>query len=426
MIERTMTAPVSTASTIEGGATGPGRKARSEDERADSTASVSFDVTLDVARTALVSRVRHRGTNSESAHEVFESGGRTPAQRRGEAVKAAYAQEVRAKGEARFDTASVQARRSDALVETALGDRPESTEARQSSSERLSEGKAQVRAPVPVERTIKPASGKGRTVAAASGEQLDAPGKTDAKPVLHPVGRDRVMSAVGPGAVRPAVGAKPPAGSEQLAARVGEVLGAQRSGGAESARAPQAGTAPPQGGSDRSSFKPQARAQQSREGRSGGSTVATSKSDSGKFDELIQSLRVRQGAQRSTARMHLNPPELGRLLIDVRLEREQLQLDIRTETPEATQLMQGRLRALQAALAEHGFTIERFDVAHEGQAPVSDSSGGEPSFAQSGQRASSNARPTGEAEERTEEVARDEVESPTEPVIARRRLDMRI
>jgi len=80
------------------------------------------------------------------------------------------------------------------------------------------------------------------------------------------------------------------------------------------------------------------------------------------FDKLIRSLRFQTGLHQSSARMRLHPPELGRLLVDVRLNGEELRIDVRTQTETARALLIERVADLRAALAEAGIHVDRFEV----------------------------------------------------------------
>jgi flagellar hook-length control protein FliK len=80
------------------------------------------------------------------------------------------------------------------------------------------------------------------------------------------------------------------------------------------------------------------------------------------FDRLVRSIRINQGQRESTARLQLEPPELGRVRIDVRLVNQRMQLSIQTETRDAREVLGSRLEALRSALAAHGVVIEKIDL----------------------------------------------------------------
>lgn len=83
------------------------------------------------------------------------------------------------------------------------------------------------------------------------------------------------------------------------------------------------------------------------------------------LDQLVRSIRLHGGARQSSARMQLDPPQLGRVRIDVRVDGEQVNIDVRTETEAARSLLSERAAHLTAALQQHGLAIERFDVTSE-------------------------------------------------------------
>lgn len=80
------------------------------------------------------------------------------------------------------------------------------------------------------------------------------------------------------------------------------------------------------------------------------------------FDALIRAVRLRPGAQHSSARLHLDPPELGRILVDVRMKADELSITVRTENAEACRLLDARAGHLKSALEQAGIPVERFDV----------------------------------------------------------------
>ena len=80
------------------------------------------------------------------------------------------------------------------------------------------------------------------------------------------------------------------------------------------------------------------------------------------FDRLVRSIRTNQGRHESTARLQLEPPDLGRVRIDVRLVNQRMQLSIQTETRDARDVLGSRLETLRSALAAHGVVIEKVDL----------------------------------------------------------------
>jgi hypothetical protein len=98
------------------------------------------------------------------------------------------------------------------------------------------------------------------------------------------------------------------------------------------------------------------------------------------FYQLVRSIRLRTGDKISSARMQLDPPELGRMRVDVRVVGDRAEIQVRTETPEAAYRLHGRAIELKAALEQHGIRVDRFDVeveafAFESFSPGSNGSG---------------------------------------------------
>lgn len=152
-------------------------------------------------------------------------------------------------------------------------------------------------------------------------------------------------------------------GHNTAARRIGEFLGGARSGSTESL--PGITTPNGAGSTNRSLLKPQ----------TGGSTsaprgnhpgadnqVGQSRTERAEFDEVLRSLRMQLGARRSTARLRLEPPELGRLRVDVRIQGDSVSVDVQAETEAARLRLAERGAELKSGLAEHGIHVERFEV----------------------------------------------------------------
>jgi flagellar hook-length control protein FliK len=82
-----------------------------------------------------------------------------------------------------------------------------------------------------------------------------------------------------------------------------------------------------------------------------------------RFEHLIKSIRLNVGAKSSSATIRLNPPELGRMRIDLRMAEQSLQVKVEVATPRARELITARANELVTALREHGIQVERFEVA---------------------------------------------------------------
>ena len=55
-------------------------------------------------------------------------------------------------------------------------------------------------------------------------------------------------------------------------------------------------------------------------------------------------------------------PELGRMFVDVKLHGSRVEIQVRTESAHARELLYERIESLRAALEQHGVRIDRFDV----------------------------------------------------------------
>ena len=60
--------------------------------------------------------------------------------------------------------------------------------------------------------------------------------------------------------------------------------------------------------------------------------------------------------------MTLEPPELGRLHVNVRVQGDLVQINVRTETSAARDLVSERAGQLTAALHQYGISVERFEI----------------------------------------------------------------
>ena len=69
---------------------------------------------------------------------------------------------------------------------------------------------------------------------------------------------------------------------------------------------------------------------------------------------------IRGGEQKG--RIHISPPELGRLDIDLVIKQGHLQAQLRAENPQVKELLDANLGQLKQQLADSGLVIDRFDV----------------------------------------------------------------
>lgn len=152
------------------------------------------------------------------------------------------------------------------------------------------------------------------------------------------------------------------------AQQVAQLLGAERASEIESVR----GTGQPSSADARTSNAGRETSWRSTKGgqsspgssalRTGGADGKTGTSERTTFDDLVRSIRLKAGAVRSSAQLQLDPPELGRVHVDVRVEGERLEISVRTETSRARDIVSQQASRLAAALQEHGLSIDRFEV----------------------------------------------------------------
>ncbi len=147
--------------------------------------------------------------------------------------------------------------------------------------------------------------------------------------------------------------------------QIGQILSASRGGAMDSARAVQSSPAPDGGKQTATRQAPQGSRGSLTRGDVQNATDRAGGGDSTErstFDQLVRSIRMRTSPRRSSARLHLEPPALGRVLVDVRMDGSQMRIEVRAETPEAAELLRHRAGQLKSALREQGIVVDRFDV----------------------------------------------------------------
>ncbi len=83
------------------------------------------------------------------------------------------------------------------------------------------------------------------------------------------------------------------------------------------------------------------------------------------FNRLINQVRLNRGTRTSSATIRLDPPNMGKLKVDVRMVNDVLSVRIETAKPEARQVLQERADELLAALKEHRIEVDKFEVVHK-------------------------------------------------------------
>lgn len=81
-----------------------------------------------------------------------------------------------------------------------------------------------------------------------------------------------------------------------------------------------------------------------------------------RFDDLIRAIRVRAEEKSTSARLQLQPPRLGYMEVDVRLEGDQLRIEVRTETDEARRRVHEQSMQLKSALESSGIDVQQINV----------------------------------------------------------------
>ena len=92
------------------------------------------------------------------------------------------------------------------------------------------------------------------------------------------------------------------------------------------------------------------------------------------LNRVLQVIRSNLGQRQSQMTVQLEPPELGRVRLEVKLVDSDLRLLVTTQTAEARQLFLDRMDTLRSNLEQGGINLSRFEVVTKGQ----ESSNGQP------------------------------------------------
>ena len=84
--------------------------------------------------------------------------------------------------------------------------------------------------------------------------------------------------------------------------------------------------------------------------------------ESSPAEQVVQAARAQIGARQSQVRLQLEPPELGQVRIDVRMNGKTLQMYVQTETEQAHQLLNSRAAELRNTLQAQGLNVERLHI----------------------------------------------------------------
>jgi hypothetical protein len=179
-------------------------------------------------------------------------------------------------------------------------------------------------------------------------------------PTLVEVTGPSAHAAVAPGAVT-AIGAQQP---QSIARQTAQLLASPRAVDSEQARAVTT-NAPVDSHSATTARKSDENVRPGQRGTANSPAQSCGKAESSErsqFEQHVRSNRLNMGARRSTARLRLHPPELGRIRVDVRIAGDKVRIGVQTETDQARELLSGRASNLKIALQQHGILVDRFDV----------------------------------------------------------------
>ena len=331
--------------------------------------AVAFGVLLDATRAGLTAP-RHRPAQAAPAR-MFEPGGDdAPARRLADLKARSRAESLSPPRDERLDTTSVEARRSaqarrDPVPADFRGGGTHTVAHGGKAGAKASVSGMEVGGRVGISHTsttekdfraepIKTALDTGEprpTSSTRVGDGTASPAAQCAVPSMTPVAAPLPTTAM--------------TQSADPAPQVGKLLSTGNTPEVDSARAV---TSSPAADGPRSPAAQSKTAHGSSSGR-GGQTRQSSRQAGGtdaskpsEFERLVRSIRLQTGAKNSTARMRLEPPELGRVRVDVRMAGDQVQIDVRAETDQAREVLHDRAVHLRAALEQHGIQVERLTV----------------------------------------------------------------
>ncbi len=92
----------------------------------------------------------------------------------------------------------------------------------------------------------------------------------------------------------------------------------------------------------------------------------------GSIRELAHIIRGRAGSRNSSMTLHLDPPELGQVRIDVRMRQQELALRIQANTEAGHEILRSKLGDLRDALERQGIQVKEMDVEWRSPAPASE------------------------------------------------------
>jgi len=80
------------------------------------------------------------------------------------------------------------------------------------------------------------------------------------------------------------------------------------------------------------------------------------------MNRIVQIIRSNLGQRQSQITVQLDPPELGKMRVDLKLIDNNLQLSIATETDHARQMLSDRVETLRSSLEQNGISLSKCEI----------------------------------------------------------------
>jgi len=215
----------------------------------------------------------------------------------------------------------------------------------------------------PAAPRLLPAEGENKPGPVQSAKTATEPaGAPQPQPVEKAPAADTAIAVPTAGAARGATGAAADAGKSDAAQAVARILAAR----GESVRVESPAALTAQGGRNDSAARDAQRSGSlagreeagSKPGEPGG-TEAARRQD---FAQLVRLVRANVGRTAASATLRLDPPDLGRMKVDLRMTNDVLHLRVEVGSTQARDLVAERLDHLAAALREHDIRMERVEI----------------------------------------------------------------
>ncbi|MCB9851318.1 MAG: flagellar hook-length control protein FliK [Phycisphaerales bacterium] len=257
-----------------------------------------------------------------------------------------------------------QQSRADALRQ-AQDDKPVTQEARATSEKPAGETAPRAQATKiaepaqPVEQTAKSqAEPEEKPIASANDNPRPQPQTQPAKSDASP--KAEVVAVTTAGAARAA------SADKATATTAAQAIGRTLANSAESVRSPVQAAAAPSAARDQTGSQAPTKSNKPAGQQSAKQQAETTKSSEGpqrsEFLKLIQNLRLNRGQKTSTATLRIEPPELGKMKVDVRMTDDTLHVRVEVGSEHARRVLGERADDLAAALRTHDIKVDRFEV----------------------------------------------------------------